>query len=183
MVSGQRTSEGVELDVWRALAEVHDPEIPPLTITDLGIVEAVRVSEDGVDVVLLPTFAGCPALDVIREDCEVAVKTVVADRVVRVHFAYSPPWTSDRITAEGREALKTYGLAPPGEGGYRLPVIPLGELNRRTPQGPGAVCPFCGSNETTLESAFGPTLCRSTHFCRSCRNPFEAFKPKGARDR
>ncbi len=178
-MSGQRTAEHVELEVWRALAEVHDPEIPPLSITDLGIVERVEVRDDEVRIDLLPTFAGCPALDVIREDAETAVATVAGGRAVRVAFILTPPWTSDRITSEGRDALRRYGLTPPGEGGYRPPVIPLGELHRREPQGPGAVCPFCGSTETVLESAFGPTLCRSTHFCRSCRNPFEAFKPKG----
>jgi ring-1,2-phenylacetyl-CoA epoxidase subunit PaaD len=179
VVTDQRTAESVELEVWRALAEVHDPEIPPLSITDLGIVERVEVKENDVLVDLVPTFAGCPALDVIREDVETAVRAVVSDRTVRAAFVLTPPWTSDRITPEGREALRRYGLTPPGEGGYRLPVIPLGELHRREPEGPGAVCPYCGSTRTVLESAFGPTLCRSTHFCRNCRNPFEAFKPKG----
>jgi ring-1,2-phenylacetyl-CoA epoxidase subunit PaaD len=179
VVSVQRTAELVELEVWRALAEVHDPEIPPLSITDLGIVERVEVRDDEILVDLLPTFAGCPALDVIRAEAEAAVRTVAEDRTIGVAFVLSVPWTSDRITPEGREALRRYGLTPPGEGGYRLPVIPLGELHRREPEGPGAVCPYCGSTQTVLESAFGPTLCRSTHFCRSCRNPFEAFKPKG----
>jgi ring-1,2-phenylacetyl-CoA epoxidase subunit PaaD len=178
MVSGQRTAH-IELDVWRALSEVHDPEIPPLSITDLGIVERVEVRDDEVLVDLLPTFAGCPALDVIRDESAAAVRSVAGGRAVRVAFVLAPPWTSDRITPEGREALRRYGLTPPGEGGYRPPLIPLGELHRREPEGPGAVCPYCGSTETVLESAFGPTLCRSTHFCRSCRNPFEAFKPKG----
>jgi ring-1,2-phenylacetyl-CoA epoxidase subunit PaaD len=178
-VSPARTAEGVELEVWRALDEVHDPEIPPLSITQLGIVERVRVSGGAVDVDLLPTFAGCPALDVIRQDAEAAIRAVAGDRSATVRFVFSPPWNSDRITPDGREALRSYGLTPPGEGDYRPPLIPLGELHRREPAGPGAVCPFCGSTETVLESSFGPTLCRSTHFCRSCRNPFEAFKPKG----
>jgi ring-1,2-phenylacetyl-CoA epoxidase subunit PaaD len=179
VVSVQHTAENIELEVWRALAEVRDPEIPPLSITDLGIVERVEVRDGEILVDLLPTFAGCPALDVIREDTEAAVRSVAGDRAVRVAFVLTVPWTSDRITPDGREALRRYGLTPPGEGGYRLPVIPLGELHRREPDGPGAVCPFCGSTRTVLESAFGPTLCRSTHFCHSCRNPFEAFKPKG----
>jgi ring-1,2-phenylacetyl-CoA epoxidase subunit PaaD len=178
VVSTEETRDGVELDVWRALSAVHDPEIPPLSITDLGMVEQVHVDDERIEVVLLPTFAGCPALDVIREETERAVSAAAPGRTARVRFGLSPPWTSDRITPEGREALRRYGLAPPGEGGYRLPVIPLGELHRREPAEPGAVCPFCGSRETVLESAFGPTLCRTTHFCRSCRNPFEAFKDK-----
>jgi ring-1,2-phenylacetyl-CoA epoxidase subunit PaaD len=163
----------LELAVWEALSDVRDPEIPPVSITDLGIVEGVRVDEAGVDVELLPTFAGCPALDVIREDVERAVAGVAGGRAVRVRFVYSPPWTSDRITPEGREAMRSYGLTPPGQGRVFLPLASL------TAGRGGATCPFCGSEETTLESAFGPTLCRSTHFCRSCRNPFEAFKPKG----
>src|SRR5439155_15316314 len=160
--------------VWDALAGVHDPEIPPCTITDLGIVERVHVTTDAVEVDLLPTFSGCPALDVIREDAESAVRRAVPEHDVRVRFVYSPPWTSDRITANGQEALRSHGLTPPGQGATRV-VIPLASL---APGTTGATCPFCGSSDTVLESAFGPTLCRSTHFCRSCRNPFEAFKPK-----
>lgn len=165
--------EAVELRVWEALATVHDPEIPPVRITDLGIVERVRVDDGSVDVELLPTFSGCPALDVIREDVEQAVRPAAEGREVRVRFVYSPPWTSDRITVEGREALRSYGLTPPGTAGPV--VIPLASLER--PRGT-ALCPFCGSADTELESAFGPTLCRTTHFCHACRNPFEAFKPK-----
>ena len=176
MVSGRPVDapETVELLVWEALASVRDPEIPPVRIADLGIVERIGVSADAVEVDLLPTFVGCPALDVIREDVERAVGKASEGRDVRVRFVYSPPWTSDRITPEGREALRSYGLTPPSGGG---PVfVPLAALERpeRT-----AMCPFCGSDDTVMESAFGPTLCRSTHFCRACRNPFEAFKPKG----
>jgi len=162
--------------VWEALAEVHDPEIPPLSITDLGIVERVVVHDGVVDVRLLPTFAGCPALDVILEDAEEAVAKVAEGRSVRVRFVFSPPWTSDRITREGRDALRSYGLTPPPAGTSGRTFVPLAAL-----AGPqrGATCPFCGSEDTVLESAFGPTLCRATQYCRACRNPFEAFKPKG----
>jgi ring-1,2-phenylacetyl-CoA epoxidase subunit PaaD len=165
----------LEAAVWAALAEVRDPEIPPVSITDLGIVERVVVTDDAVEIELLPTFAGCPALDVIRADAERAGVAVAEDREVEVRFVYSPPWTSDRITPAGREALRSYGLTPPGEG---LVFLPLASLGTATVD--PAPCPFCGSTDTELESAFGPTLCRSTHFCRTCRNPFEAFKPKQA---
>ena len=164
----------LEAAVWAALAEVRDPEIPPVAITDLGIVERVVVGADAVDVELLPTFAGCPALDVIRADAERAARSVAGNLDVRVRFVYSPPWTSDRITPAGREALRSYGLTPPGEGRV---FVPLASLGRETEPVP---CPFCGSSDTDLESAFGPTLCRMTHFCRACRNPFEGFKPKQA---
>jgi ring-1,2-phenylacetyl-CoA epoxidase subunit PaaD len=171
-------SETVELHVWGALATVHDPEIPPCSITDLGIVERVRVDEGVVEVELVPTFSGCPALDVIREDAEDAVRPVAGDREVRVRFVNAPPWTSDRISADGRRALREYGIEPPGERSPGGPVfIPLASLVRS--EG-GSSCPFCGSDDTVLESAFGPTLCRATRFCRSCRNPYESFKPKGA---
>jgi len=128
---------------------------------------------------LLPTFSGCPALDVIREEAENAVQPLAGELEVVVRFVYSPPWTSDRITAEGRRALTSYGVTPPADesGGKTLvrKPIQLSALRRveRT-----VTCPFCGSDDTTLESAFGPTLCRATHFCRACRNPFESFKPK-----
>jgi len=151
--------DGVAAAVWDALSRVHDPEIPPCSITDLGMVEEVRVSDATVELDLLPTFAGCPALDVIREECEAAVAGAAPGRDVRVRFVLSPPWTSDRITSAGRKALKTYGVAPPS-----------GQVSRP--------CPFCGSRNTVQESSFGPTLCRATHYCRECRNPFEAFKAK-----
>jgi ring-1,2-phenylacetyl-CoA epoxidase subunit PaaD len=170
--------EDKDLDrrVWRALAGVHDPEIPPCSITDLGIVDRVEANEESVRVDLLPTFAGCPALDVIREDAESAIRRVAGAREVRVRFVYSKPWTSDRISAEGREALREYGVTPPGGGGAGGPVfVPLASLSRTDVE---VTCPFCGSAQTRLESAFGPTLCRSIHYCQSCRNPFEAFRPK-----
>jgi ring-1,2-phenylacetyl-CoA epoxidase subunit PaaD len=171
MVKTEEVSS-VERKVWEALAEVRDPEIPPISITELGIVERVSVIEGAVEVDLLPTFAGCPALDVILADAQAAVASVT-ELDARVRFVYSPPWTSDRITQEGREALESHGLTPPGDARSRT-LIPLGSLVRTD----HITCPFCGSQQTVLESAFGPTLCRSTHFCNSCRNPFEAFKPK-----
>jgi ring-1,2-phenylacetyl-CoA epoxidase subunit PaaD len=157
--------------VHGALASVCDPEIPPLSIVDLGIVERVEVTVDVVRVDLLPTFAGCPALDAIHQDVARALRDAADGRSVEVRFVHSPQWTSDRITPAGREALRSYGLTPPpGPGPVR---VTLG-LGRAGP----VRCPFCGSEDTVLESAFGPTLCRSTVFCSACRNPFEAFKPK-----
>jgi ring-1,2-phenylacetyl-CoA epoxidase subunit PaaD len=165
--------DSVELRVWERLASVRDPEIPPISITDLGIVERVRVTDGAVEVDLLPTFSGCPALDVIREEAGRAAREASGGREVSVRFVYAPPWTSDRITPAGREALRSHGLTPPGAA--HPTFIPLASLQRIEGT---AACPFCGSADTILESAFGPTLCRATHFCRSCRNPFEAFKPK-----
>ena len=169
----------IERRVRLALAAVRDPEIPPLSIADLGIVHAVRVTRESVEVDLLPTFAGCPALDVIRRDAFRAATEAAGARQIRIRFVLSPPWTSDRITPAGREALRTYGLAPPGRGSA-VPgggaFVPAHTFLRREVL--PVACPYCGSVDTELESAFGPTLCRATHFCRACRNPFEAFKAK-----
>jgi ring-1,2-phenylacetyl-CoA epoxidase subunit PaaD len=167
----------VEARVREALTTVRDPEIPALSIVDLGIVERVAVTDDGVRVDLLPTFAGCPALDVIREDVVAALKAVVGGRAVVVRFVYAPAWTTDRITDTGRAVLFEYGLTPPtgrspAAGPVRLTV------GLRPPASDPVRCPYCGSDQTTLDSAFGPTLCRSVHLCGSCRNVFEAFKRK-----
>jgi ring-1,2-phenylacetyl-CoA epoxidase subunit PaaD len=168
--------DALELRVWEALAAVRDPEIPPLSITDLGIVERVLVGPHAVEVELLPTFAGCPALDVIRAEAADATGAVVEGRKIVVRFVYQPPWTSDRITPAGREALRSHGLTPPGD--RPTAFIPVATLRREPELHDGVACPFCGSTDTNLESAFGPTLCRATHFCGACRNPFESFKPK-----
>jgi ring-1,2-phenylacetyl-CoA epoxidase subunit PaaD len=174
-----RTVDGALERVWEALAAVPDPEIPPCSVVDLGIVEDVRVSDEAVEVDLLPTFTGCPALDVIRVDVTTAVQAAAGGRVAVIRFVYSPPWTSDRITDQGRRALVSYGITPPSDRPDEAPsdpvVIPLDSV--RAVQR-SAACPFCGDDQTVLESAFGPTLCRSIYYCRSCRNPFEAFKPK-----
>lgn len=151
--------------VWDALAGVADPEIPTVNVVELGMIAGVRVDGDQVIVDMTPTFAGCPALDVIKADIARAVKAA-GEPFVAVHVVYDPPWTSDRITEEGRRELKAFGLAPPGErcsGG-------AGPNLERT------ACPYCGSTDTDLESIFGPTLCRSMHYCHNCQQPFEHFK-------
>jgi ring-1,2-phenylacetyl-CoA epoxidase subunit PaaD len=174
--SFEPASERIVEAVFEALASVHDPEIPPVGIVDLGLVERVAVTDERVEIDLLPTFAGCPALDVIREDVESAVTAAAPGHEVRVRFVYSPPWTSDRISAEGRAAMREYGLTPPPAMADSAVFLPLASLSRVEGT---TECPFCGSRDTVLESAFGPTLCRTTHFCRACRNAFEGFKPKG----
>jgi ring-1,2-phenylacetyl-CoA epoxidase subunit PaaD len=150
---------GVETAVRDALSHVKDPEIPVCSITQLGLVERVDVSDDAVEVTLLPTFVGCPALDEIRIDAERAVIEAAGGRSVTVRFSLEVPWTTDRITEDGREALRTFGIAPP-------------LLQITYP------CPNCGSRNTTLDAPFGPTPCRTIRYCNACRNPFEGFKPK-----
>jgi len=155
-----------EADVFAALAEVADPEIPAISVIDLGMIEGVSIEGAVVHVTCLPTFVGCPAIEMIHKDIEAAVQALGAQ--VEVHFVYQPAWTSDRITEQGRQRLKEYGLAPPsgslGSGKVALTLLSSG------------ACPYCGSKNTILESPFGPTACRATCYCRSCRNPFEQFK-------
>ena len=158
--------------VLDALSEVMDPEIPTCSIVDLGMVESIDVTEEGIEVFLLPTFIGCPAKDVIGEDAHRAVGDVAGETPVRVRFVYDPPWTTARITDRGKASLKEYGISPHWGGGPPGPVVvPL--LSRS-----GIACPYCGSGDTAMESAFGPTPCRAAHYCRSCRNAFEGFKEK-----
>jgi ring-1,2-phenylacetyl-CoA epoxidase subunit PaaD len=166
-VSAVATRDLDASEVRAALAEVADPEIPVVSIVDLGMVEEVRVGADGIHVVLLPTFVGCPALDVIRSSVEARLRGF--DRAVDVRFEYRVPWTSDRITAAGRKKLRAAGFAPPtpATAGAPLSVALMAPVT----------CPNCGSRRTVLESAFGPTRCRAIYHCTACRQPFEAFKP------
>lgn len=157
-----------EQRVRDALAEVKDPEIPAVSITDLGIVERVAVTADAVEVDLLPTFTGCPALEIIALDVEAALAAVAPGRAHRVRYVRTAAWTTDRITPAGREKLRSFGIAPPGD-----PVVVQLGPPQQVP------CPFCGSDATQKDSAFGPTPCRAIRYCPTCRNPFEAFKPKG----
>lgn len=145
-----------EADVRAELSTIPDPEIPVLSVVDLGIVHRVTVGADRIEVAILPTFVGCPALDLIRAS--------IADRLegrfgrsVAVETTFEVPWTSDRISPSGRAALRRAGIAPPAE--------------------PEAMrCPFCDSPDVAMDSAFGPTQCRSLYYCRGCRQPFEALK-------
>ena len=141
-----------EAIVRAALADVADPEIPAISIADLGVVERVHVGDDAIHVELLPTFVGCPALDAIRQAVE--ARLAEFERPVKVEFGYAVPWTTDRITERGRRSLTASGFAPPGDD----------------------TCPFCGSANVAIDNLFGPTQCRSVRYCRSCRQPFEAIK-------
>ncbi len=169
MVAATVASRPLESAVWAALHDVHDPEIPTISVVDLGVVRSVAAEGGRIRVELLPTFIGCPAIEVMR--------TSVTDRLrdfareISVEISFAEPWTTERITPEGRAALRAAGFAPPAAGGGNgagmltvLPQLPVGE------------CPYCGSSNTTLENAFGPTLCRAIYHCADCRQPFEQFK-------
>ena len=153
--------------VWEALAEVPDPEIPVLSVVDLGVVRDVAVAGAEVRIEFTPTFLGCPALEVMRERMTAAVRELGADPQVAVVLDDS--WSTDRITPKGREKLRRAGLAPPAPRSAQ----PLGLVQLQ--RGPFR-CPYCGSTETKLENIFGPTPCRSIRYCAGCRQPFEQFK-------
>jgi ring-1,2-phenylacetyl-CoA epoxidase subunit PaaD len=156
-----------EAQVWSALAEVEDPEIPVVSVVDMGVVRAVRVEEARVHVEFTPTFLGCPALDYMRDRMAAKIEELGAEPDVEVVLDDS--WSTDRITPEGREKLREAGFAPPAPREATAPQ--LVQLQR------GAFrCPYCGSTDTALENLFGPTPCRSLRYCRSCRQPFEQFK-------
>ena len=165
--------------VMAALDEVADPEIPTVSIVELGMIGAIDVEPDRVRVELLPTFVGCPALEVIRGAVEARLGAFGLP--VDVETSFAPPWTSDRISPAGREKLRRSGFAPPprlgsmrGAGGRALPMVDHSFAARA--EAP-VECPYCGSTSTTLENIFGPTQCRSIRHCADCRQPFEAFKP------
>lgn len=154
--------------VWHALETVTDPEIPTINVVEMGIIADVRMDDERVTVDMTPTFSGCPALDLIRREIAAAVGEAVGDREVIVNTVYDPPWTTDRLTESARTKLKAFGVAPPGKRcGAANPVTDLETVP----------CPYCDSPNTKLESIFGPTLCRSIHYCKACLQPFEHFKP------
>jgi ring-1,2-phenylacetyl-CoA epoxidase subunit PaaD len=156
--------------ILRVLDGVMDPEVPVLSVVELGVVRDVRIEGDEVTVVLTPTYSGCPAMHVMEADIVRALRSAGVDSV-RVKTVYAPAWTSDWIPEAAREKLRAYGIAPPGKvSGSDMILIPLTRKPVATP------CPYCGSYDTELRSEFGATACKSLHVCRSCRQPFEHFK-------
>lgn len=157
---------------WMALAEVLDPEVPALTVVDLGLVREVVEHDDGLEVVLTPTYSGCPATELIEQNVLDAVLAAGLGPA-RVTTRRAPAWSSDWISEEGKRKLREYGIAPPG------PSLPDGSrpirlVGRRAEAVP---CPRCGSGRTEQLSAFGSTACKSLHRCLDCAEPFEYFKP------
>ena len=156
-----------EAAVWDALAEIPDPEIPVVSLVDLGVVRDVAVDGDRVRVEFTPTFLGCPALEVMRDAMAEKVRELGGEPDVKVISDDS--WSSDKITPEGREKLRAAGFAPPAPRAASAPT--LVQLQSAVFR-----CPYCGSTDTRLENIFGPTPCRSVRYCASCRQPFEQFK-------
>lgn len=169
MVMAGLAARPLESVVWAALHDVYDPEIPTISVVDLGVIGGVEAEEGHIRVQLLPTFVGCPAISVLQDAIAERLREFADEVSVDVSFA--EPWTTERITDAGRAALRAAGFAPPpprhqdeSRDLLVLPVLPRGE------------CPYCGSRNTTLENAFGPTLCRAIYHCADCRQPFEQFK-------
>jgi len=147
--------------VWEKFAEIPDPEIPVISLVDLGVIRSVDVRDEHVHVEFTPTFLGCPALEVMKRALEEKVRELGAEPDVEV--VNDDSWGTDKITATGREKLRAAGFAPPAP---RL--VQLQSVVHR--------CPYCGSTDTKLENLFGPTPCRSIRYCSGCRQPFEQFK-------
>lgn len=153
--------------LWEWLEEVKDPEIPVLSLVDLGVITGITVTDDGVRVEMTPTFVGCPALDRMKDDT-ISLLHRKGIKNVQVEVNFKKAWTSDKITEKGRAALKQFGLAPPPSG--KVLVEDLDVLEH-------VACPRCNGTNTQLKNPFGPTLCRSIHYCTDCREAFEQFKP------
>ncbi len=154
-------------EVWVALEEIPDPEIPVISLVDLGVIRDVSIDGERVRIELTPTFLGCPALDAMRRALEAKVASLGAEPDVRV--IQDDSWSTDRITPAGREKLREAGFAPPAP--RAAGVTTLVQLQSKAFR-----CPYCGSTETRLENIFGPTPCRSLRWCDGCRQSFEQFK-------
>lgn len=155
-------------DIWKILESVSDPEIPVLTVADLGIVREVKVeADDQVEVIITPTYSGCPAMNTIAINIRAALQEAGYDQV-KVTTVLHPAWTTDWMSESGREKLKAYGIAPPVRGTADKGVL--------FAEQPTVACPQCGSEHTELVSQFGSTACKSLYRCLDCREPFDYFK-------
>lgn len=155
-----------ENDIRQFLEQVKDPEVPVLSVIDLGIVRQIEINNDKVDITITPTYSGCPAMKVIEEDIEkVCLENNIPLRAIKT--VLSPAWTTDWLSEVGRKKLKAYGIAPP-----------VGEVDKSTLFGEKAVihCPKCNSANTKMVSQFGSTSCKALYQCNDCMEPFDYFK-------
>jgi ring-1,2-phenylacetyl-CoA epoxidase subunit PaaD len=151
--------------VWELLSLIQDPELPVISLVDLGVIRSVDLDGDQVTVGLAPTFSGCPALLVMQDAIRECLLHAGFSQVT-IQLTYSPPWTSEWITPQGREILKSFGIAPPARHSGLIEVT----------FGQPVACPYCGSFDTEIKNEFGPTPCRSITYCNHCQQPFELFK-------
>jgi ring-1,2-phenylacetyl-CoA epoxidase subunit PaaD len=162
---GRLGPEDLRQLAWRVAAQVVDPEIPVLTIADLGVLRGIDVKDGRVEVTITPTYSGCPAMNVIALEIEVALRSAgIAEASIRT--VLSPAWTTDWLTEEGRRKLRAYGIAPPKRGGGRRLLFGHETI----------ACPRCGSDDTHRLSEFGSTACKALWRCAACQEPFDYFK-------
>ncbi|MEM6264386.1 MAG: 1,2-phenylacetyl-CoA epoxidase subunit PaaD [Bacteroidota bacterium] len=155
-------------DIIRAkLKEVKDPEIPVLSVVAMGIIHDIRVEEGAVEVDMVPTFAGCPAIDVMKKDIEKTCMEMGAASI-QVNVLINKAWSTNQMTKKGKASLKKFGISPPKK--FEGEEVTLEMLQ-------SAECPKCGSTNTTLKNSFGPTACRAIHHCNDCHETFEQMKP------
>ena len=156
-----------ERQILHWLEEVKDPEIPVLSLVDLGVIREVEIiNQDEIKVFMTPTFTGCPAMDVMKQDVEQVLQSHGINNPKAI-MTFEEQWNSTMISEKGRESLKKFGLAPPPKHSVIVDIDILENV----------ICPWCESSDTELKSPFGPTLCRSIHYCNHCKQAFEQFKP------
>lgn len=155
-------------EVYAVLQTVPDPEVPVISVVELGVVRNVDITPEGVTVTMTPTYSGCPAMREMEADVKAALLARGVPNVT-VNMTLSPAWTTDWIGEEAREKLRRYGIAPPGR-------AETGGFVTLTRARPAVACPFCGSPDTVLQSEFGSTACKAIHTCKACGNPFDEFK-------
>jgi ring-1,2-phenylacetyl-CoA epoxidase subunit PaaD len=160
-------------EVWAWLEDVKDPEVPVLSVVELGIIRDVRVADAGVTVTITPTYSGCPAMHEIEQEIVRALGAHGVDHV-QLETVYSPPWTTDWMSNAAKQKLAAYGIAPPGR--TATSSTDVISIQRRARKSVPVPCPYCGSHETELRSFYGSTACKALQFCRACQQPFEEFK-------
>ena len=165
MVTATLSDNDLRQRAWNAAAQVVDPEIPALTIADLGVLREVAVNDGCVEVAITPTYSGCPAMNMIALEIELALERE-GIRSPKIRTVLSPAWTTDWMSEDGRRKLREYGIAPPLAGGSRRALFGVEQV----------ACPQCGSIDTELLSEFGSTSCKALWRCKSCREPFDYFK-------
>lgn len=151
-------------DIWTALKKVNDPEIPAINIVEMGMIHHVLLSGNNVIIQFIPTYLGCPALNMIKNRINEALSELDPALKTEVVAVHNPIWSSNRITPEGREKLRQSGIASPPS-------------SYQAGENWNVDCPYCGSSFTTMDNLFGPAACRSILYCKDCKNPFEAIKP------
>ena len=155
-----------EQAVWDLLDRVKDPEIPVVSVVEMGIIRRIEIEGRSVTVAMTPTFSGCPALNAMQSEI-ISVLKQAGFEDVAIQITHDPSWTSDWITPEARQKLKTFGLAPPPIHNGKFAILLLETVH----------CPYCDSTNTSIKNSFGSSLCRAIYYCNDCQQPFEQFKP------